>query len=261
MSDDIVSERLAAIRAASPIDVLEGRTRASVHEGCGFKMMQSLQTGCAEAVIDDVPYGVDIAGWDSEMPPQSWLDESLRVSRGPVVWFGSASKTLDFSGYSPRPERIMIWAPSFSLSKASSHSMLYRYQPIMVWRPGMTGSSLFCDVLRHPTEGHNPWGHPCLKPLALMRDLVLGFAPRGGLVVDFTAGTGSTGVAAMTTGKHSVILAENVPQHAETCRVRLSRVEPGRDWQEPKQGLLFGAEAMSKPRRGRAPRKAAKDPA
>lgn len=253
-----VADRLASLRTATPFDVIDGRASAAVHEGCGFAMMQSLPSASAAAVIDDVPYGVDIAGWDTEMPPQSWLDESLRVSAGPVVWFGSASKTLDFSSYSPRPDRILIWAPSFSLSRASSHSMLYRYQPIMVWRPGMTGSALFCDVLRHPTEGHNPWNHPCLKPLALMRDLVLGFAPEGGVVVDFTAGAGTTGVAAMTTNKHRVILAENVPEHAETCRVRLAGVEPGRDWQEPSQGLLFGEEAMSKPRRGRAPRRGPK---
>lgn len=53
----------------------------------------------------DPPYGVDIAEWDGDLPPQTWLDECLRISRGTVLWFGAAPKVLEFINYKPPPRQ------------------------------------------------------------------------------------------------------------------------------------------------------------
>lgn len=208
-------------RDASVADVLAGRARWCVVEAESSSVAALMPDGCVDAVICDPPYGVDIAAWDSDIPPQSYLDDHLRVSRGSVVWFGASPPRvlLAFSRYTPQPERTLIWSPSFSLSQSAASGVMYRWHPIWVWRmTNVKRGVIPLDVLRHRTEGHNEWNHACTKPLALMRALVSGFAPRG-IVADFFAGSGTTGVAALAEGG-SCILVERDPRHAETCRQR-----------------------------------------
>ena len=228
-------------RTATPADVLSGAARWCVVEGDALALLASLPDACVDAVIMDPPYGVDIAEWDSDLPPQSWLDECLRVSRGPVLWFGAGSRVLDFVGYAPRPDRMMVWAPSFALTQVAAHGMLYRWHPIAAWRPKAIRGAIHCDVLTHPTEGRNEWDHPCTKPLRLMRDLVAAFVPEGGVVADFTAGSGTTGAAAIAIGRRA-ILCENDPRHAETCCRRCEAATQGTDWRAPASQLALFAE-------------------
>lgn len=46
--------------------------------------------------------------------------------------------------------------------------------------------------------------HPTQKPVALLEDLVQTFSNRGDTVLDFTMGSGSTGVACVNTGRHFI---------------------------------------------------------
>ena len=221
-------------------DVVEGRARWCVAEGQCEDVWRAMPDACVDAVVMDPPYGVDIAEWDGEIPPQSWLEQCLRVSRGPVLWFGAATRVLDFAQYAPRPDRMMVWAPSFALTQTAAHGMLYRWHPIAAWRPKAIPGAIHCDVLRHPTEGKNTWDHPCTKPLRLMRDLVAAFVPVGGIVADFTAGSGTTGAAALSMGR-STVLVELDRGHVATCRRRCDAAERGADDRAPaEQGSLFG---------------------
>jgi hypothetical protein len=62
--------------------------------------------------------------------------------------------------------------------------------------------------------------HIAVKPLELMRHLVRLVAPKGGLVLDPFAGSGSTGVAAVLEGA-DYLLIEQDEGHAEIARARL----------------------------------------
>ena len=227
-------------RDATVADVLEGRARWCVVEGDALDVWMVTPNEAFDTTIMDPPYGVDIAEWDSELPPQEWLDHCLRVSRGTVLWFGAATCVLNFAAYAPRPDRMMVWAPSFALTNATSHGMLYRWHVLAAWRPKSVGGRVHCDVLTHATGGRNEWNHPCTKPLALMRDIVAAFVPEGGVVADFTAGSGTTGVAALLEGRR-VVLVERDSEHAETCRRRLEATEPGEGTRHAKQLSLFRA--------------------
>ena len=221
-------------------EVLAGAARFAVVCGDAEDVWPTIADDAVDATIMDPPYGIDIAEWDGDLPPQAWLDHCLRISRGPVLWFGAAVRVLDFVHYAPRPDRVLTWAPSFALSRSASHGMLYRWHPIAAWRPKAEGGRVHCDVLRHPTDGRNTWNHPCTKPVKLMRDLVAAFVPMGGIVADFTAGSGATGVGALLEGRR-VILVERDPEHAATCRRRLAETVPGEGTRKAKQLGLFAA--------------------
>jgi len=74
------------------------------------------------------------------------------------------------------------------------------------YRPGDDGSSGMQSRLHGATKkGTNH--HPTVKPLALMEYLcTLTKTPTGGIVLDPYAGSGTTGVACINTGRHSVLI-------------------------------------------------------
>jgi DNA modification methylase len=88
-----------------------------------------------------------------------------------------------------------------------------------------------------PAKARNP--HPTVKPLELMRWLVRLLCPPGGLVLDPTAGSGTTGAAALLEGRRFVgielepayleIAEARIAHHAERCpgrpRVRRAPLE------------------------------------
>ena len=224
---------------ATPLDVIEGHATWCVVEGDAMTVARSMPDASVDAVVMDPPYGVKIAEWDDDIPPQAWLDECLRVSRGPVLWFGAAVKALEFGRYSPRPDRMLVWAPSFALSCSAAHGLMFRWHPIAAWRPKAIRGAIHCDVLTHKTDGRNTWNHPCTKPVALMRDIVEAFVPDGGIVADFTAGSGTTGVGALLRGRRAV-LVERDPVHAATCVARMEATQPGEGSRKAKQLALGG---------------------
>lgn len=72
--------------------------------------------------------------------------------------------------------------------------------------------------------GHAPAAanrHPTVKPLALMRWLVELGCPAGGLVLDPFCGSGSTGAAAVATGRTFVGI-ERDPDYAKVARARIA---------------------------------------
>lgn len=75
--------------------------------------------------------------------------------------------------------------------------------------------------------------HPTPKPLGLMRWLVRLACPPGGTVLDFCAGSGTTGLAARDEGMHAVLIEEHEP-YAAITRERLD---------EPHQQGLFNTAA------------------
>jgi site-specific DNA-methyltransferase (adenine-specific) len=66
--------------------------------------------------------------------------------------------------------------------------------------------------------------HPTQKPVALMEYLIKTYTNEGDLVLDFTAGSGTTGVAAKKCNRN-FILIEKDAKYCEIARNRLSAVE------------------------------------
>ncbi len=196
-------------------------TFAQLHHGDCLEIMPTLQTGSVDSIVTDPPYGVGIAEWDSDMPPQKFLDECLRIAVGPVAWFGAASMILEFSRYAPRPERILIWSPKFTLSRVAKDGFAYRYHPIALWRVEKQ-NTIPWDVLDDMTECGNWWQHPATKPASIMRKLVIAFSSNS--VLDPFMGSGTTGVACKQTGRNFIGI-EKERKYFEIAERRIAQAQ------------------------------------
>ena len=67
--------------------------------------------------------------------------------------------------------------------------------------------------------GKEKLGYPSQKPLGVLRRIVCASCPRDGLVLDFFAGSGTTGAAALEEGRRFVLVDDN-PEALEVMRRR-----------------------------------------
>jgi site-specific DNA-methyltransferase (adenine-specific) len=75
-----------------------------------------------------------------------------------------------------------------------------------------------------PPGGNERTGYPTQKPLGILRRIVATSCPRDGLVADYFAGSGTTGVAAQETGRRFV-LVDDSPQAMRVMAQRFAAVD------------------------------------
>lgn len=90
------------------------------------------------------------------------------------------------------------------------------------------------SVRRFPNP-NNGIAHPTQKPVPLLEYLIRTYTNEGDTVLDFCAGSGSTGVAAITTGRNFIGI-EREPQYVAVARQRIAAAEASR------QPALFAAD-------------------
>lgn len=66
--------------------------------------------------------------------------------------------------------------------------------------------------------------HPTQKPVALMEYLIKTYTNEGEIVLDFTAGSGTTGVAAINTNRNAILI-EKDPNYCEIIKRRIDEAE------------------------------------
>jgi site-specific DNA-methyltransferase (adenine-specific) len=71
---------------------------------------------------------------------------------------------------------------------------------------------------------HNP-PHPTQKPVALMAYLIRTYSNPGDLVLDNTAGSGTTGVAAIETGRRAILIEQDADYYRIMCE-RIAAAQP-----------------------------------
>ena len=77
------------------------------------------------------------------------------------------------------------------------------------------------DVEKRFTTQPKQNNHPTVKPIALMEYLIKMVTPKGGIVLDPFAGSGTTGVASKNTNRN-YILIEKEPEYIEIIKSRLN---------------------------------------
>jgi site-specific DNA-methyltransferase (adenine-specific) len=92
------------------------------------------------------------------------------------------------------------------------------------------------DVWWHtivPTNSREKTGYPTQKPLGILRRIIQASSRPGDLVLDFFAGSGTTGVAALELGRR-FILVDNNPEAIQVMAKRFEGVD-GIEWIEMTQ--------------------------
>ena len=74
-----------------------------------------------------------------------------------------------------------------------------------------------------PTNGKEKTGYPTQKPLGILRRVVQASSPRDGLVLDFFAGSGTTGAACLEVNRR-FILVDNNPEALEVMARRFDGI-------------------------------------
>ena len=197
-----------------------------------------------DAVICDPPYGTTNCKWDSVIDfNDMWcrIDHTLKSIHSPVVLFGSEpfSSRLRLSNID-HYKYDWIWDKIKSTGFLNAKKQPMRghelisvfYQKQCLYNPQKTfghnmrtskrgkgkanvyndyDGSVYSSNERFPrtiqafsSDTQNSSFHPTQKPLALMEFLVKTYTDKGGLVLDFTMGSGTTLAACAKTGRSGI---------------------------------------------------------
>ena len=202
-----------------------------------LKIMATIPSGSIDAVITDPPYGTTACKWDSVIPFAPMWEQLKRIIKpnGAIVLFGSEpfssllrcsnlkmykydwiwkkAKATNFFNANRQPLKKHEIISVFSGGKTIYHPQ--KEQRDYVYIDKRIGKSKCCkqyhDTLStaqnngglfHPTSiieyAQDDTGlHPTQKPVALMEYLIKTYTNEGEIVLDFTMGSGTTGVAAV----------------------------------------------------------------
>lgn len=204
-------------------------------------VLATLDAASVDAVVTDPPYGTDaprdgygrrklggrrIDG-DADLTTfAAALPEIRRVlKRGAwLVAFCSpkrhaaAARACEDAGLPVLHE--VVWD---KLQMGLGGGIRYQHENVLLCADGPArGWSSLPSVLRVASlRGRARMAHPHQKPVPLMASLVGYACPVGGLVVDPFAGSGSTGVACVQSGRR-FIGVESKAEHADTARQRIA---------------------------------------
>ena len=176
----------------------------TLYLGDCLDILPGLEAGCVDAVITDPPYGISrvwkggnshgwgaarIAtphrnGWDQNPPSRQMLDTIRMMGNVVIIWGGNY---FDL----PKSRGWLIWVKperNFSLSEAE-----------LAW----TNIDMPMRVFEHRRSDFGRI-HPTQKPLKLMEWCIEKFAKSETVILDPFMGSGTTGVAAMRTGRRFI---------------------------------------------------------
>ena len=234
---------------------------ATIYLGDCLEIMDALISDGVKvgAIITDPPYGTTACKWDSVIPfDEMWPRlKALRKERTPVVLFGSEpfSSALRMSNIKEY-KYDWVWNKKKGgnimnlKSQPYKHheliSTFYRhsYYPIMtdrekheigtVWSAGEANgipdngyTKLYTkkypkSIINIPAQSQKGKQHPTQKPVALMEYLIHTYTNEGDTVLDFTMGSGTTGVACVNTGRDFIGI-ELDKKYFEIARERIER--------------------------------------
>lgn len=201
-------------------------------QGDCLERMKEIPSGSADMILTDPPYGTTACKWDSIIPLEPMWEQLKRIIKpnGAIVITSSQPFTSVLVMSNPRQFKYeWVWQKEAGTGLLNAkrqplrdnESVLVFYSKQCTYNPQFTagkpyrckkGGETDCygnsgevttisDGRRYPktvqrfNRDKNKL-HPTQKPVALMEYLIKTYTNEGETVLDFTMGSGSTGVAA-----------------------------------------------------------------
>lgn len=196
-----------------------------------------------DAIITDPPYGTTACKWDSVIPFDEMWERvnKLIKNNGAIVLFGAQPftsllvnsnlkgykhhwiwkknrgtgfqvakyrpmmATEDIVAFTKKGERVNYYPQMIKLDKP----VKYSYSSKTEHCADLNKKGYYVVDSKFPTnvlefEKAHKTIHPTQKPVALLEYLIKTYTLEGETVLDFTMGSGSTGVACQNTGRHFI---------------------------------------------------------
>jgi len=236
----------------------------TIYLGDCFDILPKLHDKSVALILSDLPYGTTQNKWDSVLNLGKLWSEYNRICTGAVVLFSQGVFTAQIISSNTEAFKYkLVWEKSKStnflnvrrqpLRKHEDICVFYRSQPTYnpqksegkpynkgIRKDQTTGSyGDFAPVLvaseggRHPTdiiyyktaESEGPVVHPTQKPVGLLEYLIKTYTNPGDVVLDNAMGSGSTGIAALRTGRHFIGIEKEEPYFAIAQKRLISEQE------------------------------------
>lgn len=228
-----------------------------LYEGCCFDVFPTLADGSIDLVCADIPYGTTRCKWDSVLDLSRMWGELYRVAKpnAAIIIFSAQPFTSVLVASNLKDWRSeWIWekgnatgflnAKKQPLRAHENIEVFYRRQP--TYNPQFThgherktskrksvNSECYGDASalaeynstsRYPRDVQF-WSsdkqkgsyHPTQKPVALLRYLIETYSNPGETVLDFTMGSGSTGVACQDSGRSFIGIEKDHAIYEVAC--------------------------------------------
>jgi site-specific DNA-methyltransferase (adenine-specific) len=215
--------------------------RVTLHLGDCLEVLRSMEAGSVDALVTDPPYGIgfDYSGkrevTNNPADYWAWLGpiyrEALRcVKPGGFVAVWQAQLNFrhfwDWFG-----DDIRIYAACKNFVQLRKTPINYGYDPVvMQFKPGAdpirakgwrrTLDFFVANTANMKTRAASK-GHPCPRPLDQVQEVVVNFVIEDGLVLDPFAGSGTTAVACLNSGRRFVG-CEISPEYLDIARRRIA---------------------------------------
>lgn len=225
-----------------------------------LEAMRGIPDASIDACITDPPYGTTACSWDAVIPFAPMWAELKRIVKknGAIVLFGSQPFTSVLVMSNPQMFKYeWIWEKSKASGYLDARRKpLKEHENVLAFCDGVptynaemeegepytnhhrVGDSGACysnvreysfvnegtrfprTILRFDSVPSMEQIHPTQKPVDLLRYLIRTYTNEGDTVLDFTCGSGTTGVACATEGRNFI----GIEQDSHYCEVSAARI-------------------------------------
>lgn len=169
----------------------------TLHLGNCLTVMKGMADKSVDCVVTDPPYGCGKADWDDAFPT-AWYSEAKRIAKMVAIITG-ASGLKDSIPLVGDDFVDVISARNLNGMTRSPAGFGNWIACVLAGGKPRQGVTFFEFVV----DGEMP-NHPSPKPIDYMRKLICRLTDEGATVFDPFAGSGSTGVACIKTGRHFI---------------------------------------------------------
>lgn len=214
-------------------------SEVKLYLGDCLEVMKSIPDKSVDAVITDIPYGTTACAWDEVIPFDLMWAELKRLCNGAIILFGAQPFTSKLIQSNVKDYKFnYVWNKKLAGNALNSnyqplkiHEDIcvfsgngYKYNPVMrkgQFRTKLTNAnwnSTFGKQTSTATKNdqYKPTSiltfhqqrvgriHPTQKPIELFEYLVQTFSDKGNTILDFTMGSGTSGIACVITGRNFI---------------------------------------------------------